>query len=557
VAGSSPDETLEKLLADYRQSGVDSEGRFTLNPARAREMLERFQLPEPAFAALHLVSFLIGAGAREVKIRCQGDGLVYQAPGAKVEAEPLASPYSALLKSNVPPYLSELALALSAIHGQRGSLQLCSEQFTATYSPEEVTLGEPSPGEELRLTVSLGGARELQLIREHFVLSPIPLVINGEPLVAPEGCWSPAVLQVSLESAQHPLPELPAAALQLRQSTRAGMSALLRLGRQASGARVLFLGRLYTVPLPWECQLPGWQVEAVLCTDRLHKDLSQQSLREDQTFRNMFAVLQQLLESALLQLPLTVWQDRESQALWDAVIALLAQRGELELACQRQQALLRVLTTAPDDQRKANALLRLGLLMNLRHNGSGSGYTDEAELILMQEEPWDASLWTLKARMGLARATPELETAVQQLAEDRRTTPQDRLDALAWLQRRALAKKTPRRAELACRLARGLQELGRSSLALRELESYQAMIERDPELQQESLEVAAQAWAELGYHDRAVESLGRLLKLQRDRYGQYSLRLGLTLTRLAALLKHLGQERQAREYRDWSQRLHE
>lgn len=48
-----------------------------------------------------------------------------------------------------------------------------------------------------------------------------------------------------------------------------------------------------------------------------------------------------------------------------------------------------------------------------------------------------------------------------------------------------------------------------------------------------------------------------VLSLQREEYGQYSLKLGLTLTQMSTLLEHLGKTEQAKEYREWSRRLHE
>ena len=554
MANSPQKETLDRLLDDYRQSGVDSKGVFTLNPIRAREMLEQFQLPEPAYSALHLTSFLIGAGANEVRVSPHKGGLEYVAKGAGLPEEAMASPFSALLNSRVEPYLSELALGLNAILGQKISVELSSAGKTAHYHPDEIKMREGATGPDLTLRINAGGERELQLIAEHFALSPTPVLVSGKAVASCDP-WAKATLQTSLENASYPLCATPRSALTVRKSTSARFSALLRVGREACGVRVLHLGRLYSAALPWECGLRGWQVEVLLNTDRLQKDLTQQSLRENETFRNIFATLQQQLEQSLLDLPLSAWQDEESQALWDSVVAALS-RTRKEEAMARQTSLLRILETAPAGLEKANALLRLGLMRNLARAGSGAVNLDAAEAILAKLDPWQKERVQVKARMTFARPTPELEKTVSALANDSRATGEEKLEALHWL-RGSKAESAHLCALYTNRIAQQLHRLGRPGLALRELDTIDAVSSADEGIAAQSLEVRAAALADLGHFGKALESLGLLLNIEREKHGQYSPRLGLTLTRMAVLLEHLGKPKQAKEYREWSQRLQE
>ena len=541
----SQDQTLDQLLSDYRRNGVDSEGQFTINPARAREMLEQFQLPEPAYYALHFVSFLIGAGATSVSIEQAGGGLRFLAPGAQLVPAVAASPFSALLKSDVEPYLSELALGLNTILGQQARVELVADGLSALYTPDGIELFDKESCRFVSLTVSGGsssGQREVELIGQHFALSPVPIQLAGVSLSQP-AAWSPAVLQVALTNDAYPLPSLPDSPLHRHRSTRARLSAVLRVGRQASGVRVLHLGRLYTLALPWGCALPGWQVEVVLNTDRLRKDLTQQALRDNDTFKNMFAMLQQQLEMALSDLPVAAWHNGEAQALWDGVIEAMVHQGRKAQAVERQALLLRNVETAPVGPEKANALLRMGWLRNLSKAGSGAQNLQQAETILSRlQEPKQAGRIRVKTRMAFSNVTPELRSAVVDLATDPGAPPQERIEAYRWLREREQGDHEP--ALYSCRMAQLLYELGRSSLALHELDA--SPVSDDPRL-----------LAALGHFERALESLGQLLALQREQYGQYSMRLGLTLTRLAAVLEHLGKTKQAEEYREWSQRLHQ
>lgn len=517
-------------------------------------MLEQFQLPEPAYAALHLVSFLIGAGASGVTVERQGNGLVYFAQDAHITPEAMASPFSALLRSRVEPYLSELALGLNAILGQKSSVELSCAGKTTLYSPDQVATLDGKVEGGLSLKVSSGGERELDLIAEHFELSPVPIKVRGKSIAKTEA-WSPVTLQVSLENSRYPLDALPSAPVHVRKATRANFSAVLRVGREASGVCVLHLGRLYRAVLPWTFALRGWQVEIVLNTDRLQKDLTQQTLRENETSKNIFATLRQQLEMSLQDLPLSVWQDAEAQELWDSAIELMAQT-QADEAVTRQSSLVRLLQTVPKGSQRANALLRLGLLQTMVQPGSGAENLHAAEAILAETDAWQAWRFPVKARMALSRPTPELEKSVEMLLKDPRATPEDRLDALRWLRERG-SGGPDRRAVLTCELARQLHLLRRPRLALAELDAAELDAPFDQKVEGQRLEVRAAALADLGYHEKALESLGRLLAQQREEHGQYSLRLGLTLTRLAVLLEHLGKEKQAREYRAWSHRLYQ
>lgn len=552
VAERNRYDSLDQLLSDYRRSGVDSEGQFTLNPSRAREMLEQFQLPEPAHYALHLVSFLVGAGAASVRFDSTTDGIRFLGVRACIAASERVSPFSALLRSDVDPYLSELALGLNALLGMGGLAELHSSDGMVRYGPDRFESCEDQACHDGLLLVVRGagnGEREKQLIAEHLALCPIPLELDGRELAKPS--WTRATLQVALCNPRYPLPEIPAAPVEIRREIQAPFSAVLRLGRESSGVRLLQLGRLYLAAAPWRCQLPGWQVEIVVNSDCFRKDLSQQSIRVDRLYQNLFEALRQQLEKALLSFPIGPGWDDEVEALWDDATGELFRKGRAHAALERQSLLVKHLEHAPDSPTKGNALHRLGQLLDSVQPGKGRRYSELGKEILAQHcPPSEANLRLLKASMAYS-AGPELESAVRAMSQDQQACPEDRLRCLLWL-RDHRSEASPSTYHL--EIAQLLYQLRRPGLALAELDAHPM---EDGRMEAGELELRAGIYADLGQPERAVECLGRLLALQREQHGQYSLKLGMTLSALVALLEHLGQNRQAREYRDWSRRLHQ
>jgi hypothetical protein len=112
--------SLSELLQELRASGqVDSQGRFTLDVAKAREKMKKYQLADPYHYVLAVVRAAVAAGAHRVVVRCDANDchLLWEGPG--LEAALLEQLFSALFlprDESLEP-LRELAIAANAALG--------------------------------------------------------------------------------------------------------------------------------------------------------------------------------------------------------------------------------------------------------------------------------------------------------------------------------------------------------------------------------------------------------------------------------------------------------
>jgi hypothetical protein len=562
--------TLEHLLDDYKQSGVDSEGHFTLNPARARELLKQFQLPEAAHYALHIVSFLVGAGARGISISSSRSNLRFEAPGARMEEETIRSPFSVLLRSNAQPHLSELALGLNTLLGQPGGkVEICFDKWTANYKPDNIAVSENSPTGLLTITARprLGGRgqdRELELIGDAFRWCSIPVKINGKSIPTPQLSGPPDGLEIHLKNDNYPLQMGQFASNRIVKELRANFSALIRVGRHRPTFRVVHLGRHYERPLPFAFFLPGWQVDITVNSDQFKKDLSQQDILENEKYRNLLLALRVQLEEATELLlsqnpPLTGSED-----LVDDLVELLFRQGQVQEAFAFQCQQVQSLGLGGESFQKGRAIYRLGLLENLmKPNQASPNVRLGFDMLCNAQAPnqFEPNWTVLKARMAFNSHDPKLASEVNALIAHYRTLPVMKEHCYRWFLRQGHAD--PR---LACgyrvELARQAFESGRPAEALTQLEAAQSgregeCLKENPPVLLKALQLHGELAAQNGQIEKSLEMFGKQLAMLREKYGQYSLELGLTLERIARLLDHAGQTKQAKEYRAWSQRLYE
>ena len=357
--------SLDNLLEAYRGEGVDSEGHFTLNPIRARELLEQFQLPEPAFYVLHLVSFLIGAGAEQLNISSTRSQLRFEATGVELDHSTIASPFSVLLRDQAQPHLAELALGLNIILGQsKGEVSLKYDKWKARYTPDAIKVEETRRDSTFSLECSPrccenGKDRELTLIDQLFRWSPIPIKLNGLSLPDPRTRETTNGLQIYLQNTDHPLLVTNEASNRLTKPIQAPFSALIQVGRHKPGFRLVCLGREYPRPLPYSFILPNWRLDITVASDRFKKDLSQQDILENELYSNLLDSLRDQLEHATQLLLSHVPPLAGSEELVDDLIEHLFLNNRTEDALKFQKELSDHLSMSEGSFAKGKALTHL------------------------------------------------------------------------------------------------------------------------------------------------------------------------------------------------------
>lgn len=561
--------TLDQLLHDYRQDGVDSEGEFTLNPIRARELLEQFQLPEPAHYAVHMVSFLIGAGAKGIYASSSRDQIRYEAAGAEMEFSTLKSPFSVLLQSGAKPHLSELALALNTILGQpESTVEIFFGEWRAVYTQNDIQV-EDAPNTEL-LTIVVharfgpkGEDRELRFIQEAFRWAVIPIAVNGKRIHQALQSHQDEGLEIHLQNREYPLILGNNVGHRVEKQVKANFSALIRIGRHKPGLRIVFLGRDYSKPLPWKYQVPGWQVEVTINTDCLKKDLSQQDILENDKFKNLLAAVRAQLEWATAYILLQQPPPKTAEPLVDDLLEQMYKSGRTDDVLQYQVKLVQVLGLNNDNWTKGKAMLRLAMIQDARGTADASQKRMALELLEGEQnsDPVEPHWTILKAKMAFAAASHELVKDVNKFLNRSRVPLALREHCYRWLIREG--QQDPRL--LACYrvdLARQVFETGRPAEALAELDAASRFPEGDflkesTEYSLKAAQLRGEIAAQAGQMEKALKHIGEYLNGLRDNYGQYSLKLGTPLEQLALILDHLGQKKQAAEYRAWSKRLYE
>jgi tetratricopeptide (TPR) repeat protein len=475
----------------------------------------------------------------------------------------MASPFAVLLSSKALPYQAELALGLNAILGQRGGEAVLSHAgWSARYTSESIELDEVSNSSPLTVVckprMSRGGKDcELKLLDQCFRWCPISVKINGLSLPDPTVAYPGEGLQIFLKNPAFPIltgPDLPN---RLVKTVDAPFSALIRVGRFLPRFRIVSLGREYLCSLPWSFSLPGWQLDVTVASNRFKKDLSQQSILANEHYRNLLSALRVQLEKATELLLTHVPPCLGSESLVDDLVEHLFQTGQRETAYGYQKKLTEYLALREPSLAKGMALFRMGLLESAA--GQGQGRVQLAQGLLHGlplNDPLEPQWSMLKAEMAFA-PTMLVESQVQGLVYRADTPERIKEHCYRWLVAQrgqdALSRAWHRLSLAGCAYRAGrLEEAGLEV----ELADQEAAPFGSEDFKLQSVELRAKIAAEAGHLEKSLELFGRHLSMLRQTHGQYDLRLGLTLRRLATLLEHVGQKKQAREYLAWSKRLH-
>ncbi len=366
----------EQMLAELKNEGrLDSQGRFTLNPSRAREMLARFQLESPAHIILHLVSHAVAQFAQTIRVDSGRGELRLEHDGSHLGYEVLENPLGALLsdhRDQVAP--RELAIALNTLLAEAdnqveilsGGWALSLSQQSQEFRP--VPVSETTNRLVVRSKLSLLEPKTLEALR----YCPAHLVVDGQTVSAPfDGGTCAGWLQIRgrIDRPGSWLKVEPGPADFFQQtSLELPLSAFFRLGGGSSGRLlVIYLGRLYELPLGWGLEGLDLPLDVVVSTDRLRRDLSHTSLLQDRRFENLQNLLKRELTRFLSNLarhcPVPSPEaGAESLPLVEWLVGSLSRGGQRERAYQLQMALCRWWRERNSSLELGRAWFRLALL---------------------------------------------------------------------------------------------------------------------------------------------------------------------------------------------------
>ncbi|MBI3928097.1 MAG: hypothetical protein HY319_21315 [Armatimonadetes bacterium] len=304
---------LEACLEGLHSGGeLDSSGAFTLTREKAVEKLRSFRLAEPRLYVLNLLAAAVAGGAGRIEIECDSDDFVLTAPGISVSLYQLRELESHMLSEGSPALLRELGVGFygaQALRPQRivveartpdRGLRICWR--AGRLEEEEVPAGPAALTVRVREKVGLrtagkwiarctGATRpdsEEDAIARHCNLAPVPVLINGNPLVRP---LSAGNVEASIGfrddaplNAGHPLSQLfQSTRLQaLLQPTGGPFRGFLCLGgRLGPWLTLVVHGVSFRVATR---SFPARGVRGIVYADHLHKDLSQTRVVQDSAF---------------------------------------------------------------------------------------------------------------------------------------------------------------------------------------------------------------------------------------------------------------------------------
>lgn len=211
---------IERLLDDYRDAGVgDSEGAFTIDFAKAREKLAKFQLPDPHELVLKFVQAgnLASQGV-SIAVRKSTLSITYQDWSPELTLQKLADRLASasLIVGDDP--LSHLSIGLSALLGLgcevRARQALPGEKQTTTlvvgqaleWSQEDDGLTGPLFELSAKMPDGLSSERLGKLLAERCVFSRVPVSWQGARVEAllpqPIGAHRPAFFRENKVLAQ-------------------------------------------------------------------------------------------------------------------------------------------------------------------------------------------------------------------------------------------------------------------------------------------------------------------------------------------------------------------
>jgi len=509
-------------LSQYLEQGeLDSHGKFTMDPVRARELLRDYALPNPRDYVLSLVSFLVGMKAHKVVVTGFSDRLEIAGHGLVLPPETLANPLEGLFSGRSEPVLRELALGMNAALGLAKRVILRSGGLEGRYDQKFVVT--EWTGEETLLVVECRPAGELQAVEASFSECGVEVWVQGKrvssPLAAPTDCFVLELGGSGLWVGAHPARHVTAHPAPLQASCW--------IGALPSSCCWVYLGRSYLMPMPWSVGELGLQLW--IACDQLDRDLSLQQIVENQRYQNVCEYVRQQLARGLdevVELFLGGWRPTPLRPLVLHALEQAAAKNQPALALELQQALG---ADTPLDR------FRLALLERRA----------APEIEGTKEELWEAARAHLAMRGPLHHQTSQLlfragEKAYQ--AED--------FALAARCFGPYLATDPVRSEEVRAQYGRCLLHQGQ----LHEARHHLTRAVRGWGQQEwvvDAMENLAAVDAALGCPEEALNTLVQVLERRQGRWGRRSPALGLVLHKLIALSSTLGHAKELAHYQKW------
>jgi len=339
---------IDDLRAELLSAGkVQLEATFTLAIDKAREKMEKFQLPDPRYYVLQLMQAIIASGATKVEVEHRTELasyhliLAFDGPGwTKAELERLYDFIFESGRDRARDRTRELALGIvsaQALHPQE--IRLVTGGCTWTREgqrPPRLTEGATSPSNVFAIR-GLGAGREAHILETHCHHCDIEVRLNGK-LVSSGKDLSGAV----------PWPNY--------RFTRGDLRGALGLGYGELTQSSLFLLR-YGVQFTrrWE---PRVQPPVVMICEHpgLRKNASQSDVVEDAFYLEFVEQLQQVLLDFALELTRGRIPPYHREVVQKFLVQFFGDWFSAPMLFAREEAL-------PDDLRK---LMGVNLFIDLR-----------------------------------------------------------------------------------------------------------------------------------------------------------------------------------------------
>jgi len=315
------------ILEDLRQDGqVESTGHFTLDAAKAREKLKRFQLQDPHHYVLQVVRSAVASGARRVDLRVDADDCWIEHNGRPPTEAGLQGLFNHLLRTaNTPEERSLRALAtgvnsalalepawidLQAWDGRIGwALRIDAEG-------EKVQPVQVPPGRPAGVWLHVRRRRSWQVLGR-FLRGIVTM--HPEARAMRDHCrWCPAQIHVNgrlLENGR--LPGEPHLQQEIQAEDYRGRIALPRRPLADSILSVVLDGVVLETRT---LDLGPLAVHAVVWDPNLTCNVSQSGVAEDETWRAFLVDLRKRLRGLLVEF---CGQARENPGLLPHLLAAM------------------------------------------------------------------------------------------------------------------------------------------------------------------------------------------------------------------------------------------
>ena len=498
-------------LSQYLEQGeLDSHGKFTMDPVRARELLRDYALPDARDYVLSLVSFLVGMKAGKIVVTGFSDRLEIRAEGLVLAAEVLANPLEGLFSGRSQPVLRELALGMNAALGLARRVLLRSGGLEGRYD-QKFVVAEVG-GEGTVVVVECPPTGELQAVEAGFRECAAEVWVQGKqvstPLAAPNDCFVLELAGSGLWLSEHPTRHVVAHPAPLQASCW--------IGDFPSRCCWVYLGRSYSTPMPWTLAELGLQLW--IACDQLERDLSLRKIVENDRYQRICEYIREQLARGLdevVELFLGGWRPPALRPLVIHALEQAATKNQPALALELQQALG---SATPLDR------FRLALLER----------TALPEIEGTASQLWEAARAHLAVRGPLHHQTSRL---LFQAGEKAYGCGDFALAARCYGP--YLANDPVRSEEIRAQYGACLLHEGKLHEARHHL--TQAVRGRgQQEWVSAAMENLAAVEAALGYPQEALDLLVEVLSRRQGRVGNRSPELGLVLRKLAALSAALG-----------------